>query len=569
MRLWLAAGVSLLAATLLSWTPVARDLDNAAYDWMCRLFPVEREAPQAVVVGVDETLLRETGGMRALRSTLASLLERIAAAEPAVVALDFTLADAGDAAEDARLAAAMRRIPNLVLATDLAQDASGWQDPQPVFAQAAKSLGHVHADPDPVCRWIQLDKAAGTRRRWALAMEALAPGERAEESGDRVLWADRWIPAHRVRIAYSSALPRVRPEDARGKAVFVGATALTAARDRLMTPLGEMMPGVEIHAQLYETLREGRFRTDAPVWAMAALTIAVAVAVVFAVTRWSYAAGAGVVALAHLIPFFAFRADLVVPVSSIATAAWFPGLAAAAWQYFSARRRLDRYQRAIHWVTHEMRTPLTAIQGSSELITRYALPDAKRREIASMINAESKRLSQMVQAFLDVERLSGGQLELKREPVSAVTLIESCVARAAPIAERKRQKLIVEPIEAAADGDRELLEFALYNLITNAIKYSGEETEVRVSAERRNGSVAVAVEDCGMGIAAGDIKKLGTKFFRTRTAEKSGIAGTGIGLSIVQEIVRHHGGKLEVRSAEGTGSCFTMVIPASELGVER
>jgi signal transduction histidine kinase len=81
--------------------------------------------------------------------------------------------------------------------------------------------------------------------------------------------------------------------------------------------------------------------------------------------------------------------------------------------------------------------------------------------------------------------------------------------------------------------------------------------------------VAVAVEDHGMGIAARDLRKLGTKFFRTSNAEKSGIAGTGIGLSIVQEIVRHHGGKLEVRSAEGAGSCFTMVIPASELGVER
>jgi len=569
MRIWLAAGAALTVGALLSWTPVARDFDNAAYDWMCRLFPIERPAPQTVVVGVDETLLRDTGGMRALRSTLAGLLERIAAAQPAVVALDFTLADAGDAAEDARLAAAMRRIPNLVLATDLAQDASGWQDPQPAFAQAAKSLGHVHADPDPVCRWIQLDKAAGTARRWALAMEALAPGERAEESGGAIVWAGQRIPAHRVRIAYSRSLPRVRPEDVRGKAVFVGATALTAARDRLMTPLGEMMPGVEIHAQLYETLRESRFRTDVPAWAMAALMLAVAAAVVFAVQRWGYVVGAGVVAVAHSIPFLAFRADLVAPISGIAAAAWLPGLTAAAWVYFSARRSLDRYQRAIHWVTHEMRTPLTAIQGSSELITRYALPDAKRREIAGTINSESKRLSQMVQTFLDVERLSGGQLELKREPVSAVTLIESCVARAAPVAERKRQKLIVEPVEAAADGDRELLEFALYNLIANAIKYSGEDTEVRVSAKRRDGSIAVAVEDHGMGIAPRDIKKLGTKFFRTRSAERSGIAGTGIGLSIVREIVRHHGGKLEVRSAEGAGSCFTMVLPASEIGVEN
>jgi signal transduction histidine kinase len=76
-----------------------------------------------------------------------------------------------------------------------------------------------------------------------------------------------------------------------------------------------------------------------------------------------------------------------------------------------------RYQQAMHFVTHEMRTPLSAIQGSSELISRYALTEEKRKQIALLINSESKRLARMVEIFLNVERLSAGQMELKREAI--------------------------------------------------------------------------------------------------------------------------------------------------------
>ena len=84
-----------------------------------------------------------------------------------------------------------------------------------------------------------------------------------------------------------------------------------------------------------------------------------------------------------------------------------------------------------------MRTPLTAIQGSSELIGRYNLNDEKRKQIAWMINSESKRLARMIQTFLDIERLSDGQMELKSEPFDAGDLVEACLERVRPIAERK------------------------------------------------------------------------------------------------------------------------------------
>src|SRR5205823_12240286 len=92
-----------------------------------------------------------------------------------------------------------------------------------------------------------------------------------------------------------------------------------------------------------------------------------------------------------------------------------------------------RYQYAVHFVTHEMRTPLSAIQGSSELMTRFPLTEEKRKQIALLINSESKRLARMVEIFLNVERLSAGEMELKREPISVAQMLEVCLERVQPL----------------------------------------------------------------------------------------------------------------------------------------
>jgi two-component system sensor histidine kinase SenX3 len=211
-----------------------------------------------------------------------------------------------------------------------------------------------------------------------------------------------------------------------------------------------------------------------------------------------------------------------------------------------------------------MRTPLTAIQGSSELMGRYAsMPDEKRKQIAGVINSESKRLGRMISTFLSVERLSAGEMELKREQFSARDLVETCIGRAKPLADGKRiaidsHGLADEPLA----GDRELMEYAVYNLLTNAIKYSPGGTQVTVSAGRRGARFQIAVEDQGIGMDQKEVHSIFQKFYRTRKAEESGETGTGIGLSIVREIVHRHGGAIEVTSRPGEGSCFTLVLPA-------
>jgi signal transduction histidine kinase len=597
------AAASLVLATAAGW--LVPQIDNYAYDWMLRRHAPVRAKPESILLAVDERSLSEMGGMRGLRSALAQGLERVADAGPAVVAIDIILADEGDRSGDEALEAALKRIPRLVLACDLVEGGRRWEDPLARFRQYAAAVGHVHGDPGPldgVSRIVPLAKAAGRERRWALALEAFRLSRGApfilESPGDLAIGTLR-VPARAeesraMRIRYvppdpadgSSPFPRVslaelRREPAlaarfRGKVVFVGMTAQSEMRDRMLTPFGEgsYMPGIEIIANIFETLAGGEFLVPAGnlMVLLVCLVLAGAAVSAFAFrTGWqAYALAAVVLVSAHVFPYLLFQRNIVFPYVAPVLAAWLAAVGAGAFQFVTVRRQLRaaetekmRYQQAMHFVTHEMRTPLTAIQGSSELMSRYNLTDEKRKQIAGMIHSESKRLARMIETFLNVERLSAGEMQLKTDVFEVRSLVESCVERVEPLAERKRIRLRTLPLaDAAIAGDRELMEYAVYNLLTNAVKYSPADTEVTVSAESDGNWLRIPVRDQGIGMDQQEVKKVFQKFYRTERAVASGEKGTGIGLSIVEQIVTHHGGRIEVTSAPGKGSCFTLVLPA-------
>jgi two-component system sensor histidine kinase ResE len=209
-----------------------------------------------------------------------------------------------------------------------------------------------------------------------------------------------------------------------------------------------------------------------------------------------------------------------------------------------------------------MRTPLTAIQGSSELIGRYELTDGRRKQIAGLIHSESQRLGRMIEMFLGVEKLSSGEIQLQNAAVNAGELLAACVERARPLADRKQIE-IRQPDggDASAWGDREFLECACYNLITNAVKYSPAKTSITVRARQIGGKVQISVEDRGYGMDEKEVKNIFRKFYRTRRAQESGETGSGIGLALVEEIIARHGGTIEVESRVNQGSRFTLSLP--------
>ncbi len=587
-----------MVALVADFTRIGEQIDNYAYDLIFRFNPpAYRRPPSSVIVAIDDATLAKLGGVRSYRAILARGLRALAPAAPGVVAIDMVLSDPGRGAvaaqEDVDLARAMSGVHNLVLATDLAD--GQWQDPLPMFAPPGILVGHARADEesrDGVTRSIALERVAGQERHWALALEAfrLARGAKYIVELPRDLAVAGEViptkgPYRSMRIRYStSSLPMVSLADVvdnpataarlRGRTVFLGVTSLSAANDRIVTPYGnQRISGVEVHAQAFETLDSGQFLRDAPDHDVlgACLLIAMLAACLFAwASGWrANLLGIALLAAAHAMPVILFRHDVVFPYFAPFATAWLSVSAAASYQHFGVRRQLRksesdrrRYQQAIHFVTHEMKTPLTAIQGSSELMGRYNLTEDKRKQMAAMINAESKRLAGMIQTFLDVERLSEGQMQLKREPFSVSELLDGCMQRIQAYAARKDTVVRAGEISPATlTGDRELMEYAVYNLLTNAVKYSPAQTEVSVTAVAQDGRLHLSVRDRGMGIDAKDLKKIFHKFYRTRRAEASGESGTGIGLSIVEQIVVHHGGRMEVTSAIGQGSCFTIVLP--------
>ena len=607
-----AAYVLLLAAAfVVAWLGSYRffraQLDNAAYDQFFRWYQPKPWQPQSAILAIDEATLARFGGMR-IREPLARALRLVSAAHPTAVAIDVTLTDqSDDPRADEDLRAAFCQTPRLVLSALLMDDPVRWEDPKP-FAPCAAAIGHVHAEPDDndsVTRSISLEKIAGHDRRWALALEAFRlsrgapmPLERQGryETGD-VEVGGLAIPARRtddgrvMRVRYvppGVTIPKVSlahllddPSLASrftNKAVFVGVTAETLVRDRLFTPyaFGRSTTGIEINASAFETIAQRLFITDVgEQWVLLfslALVAAAGLAFRYIPGWWAYAGGAAVLSAALVAPYIFFAHRKVFSLATPLAAATLANLTAAMYYHLVMRRnwRLEqstreRYQQAMHFVTHEMRTPLSAIQGSSELISKYALTEEKRKQVADLINSESKRLARMVEVFLHVERLTAGQMELKHEAIPVQQLVEVCVSRVRPVAERKRIAITVNPVagELQLSGDRELMEYACYNLLTNAVKYSPQRTEVTVTARGEQGQVRIAVQDQGIGMDQKEVKQIFHKFYRTKKAEESGEAGTGIGLSIVQQIVEQHGGQIDVASHPGEGSCFTLVLPAA------
>ena len=247
--------------------------------------PPAATQPHCIILAIDDATFGAMGGVREYRTMLARALELLAPVHPPVVGIDMVLADKQIPSEDDPLERAMRATKNLVLVAHLADNR--WENPLPNFARWAAAVGHDKADElsrDGVTRQIPLEQRTTQERHWSLALEAfrLAKGERILESPEDIQIGNQLIPAARtkegnrpLRVLYSrEPTPSVslkqlndKPELAArfsGQVVFIGVTSTSATYDRVATPgvIGRI-PGVEVHAQLFETLERGRFLTNA------------------------------------------------------------------------------------------------------------------------------------------------------------------------------------------------------------------------------------------------------------------------------------------------------------------
>lgn len=217
--------------------------------------------------------------------------------------------------------------------------------------------------------------------------------------------------------------------------------------------------------------------------------------------------------------------------------------------------------------SHELKTPLTAIYGNVQLLRRRLAQDdridERNRRSINVAVEQTARLSRMIEMLLDISRIQTGMLTISRAALDIGTVLRRVAHELETGLERHRIELITRGEPLVVDGDELRLEQVLHNLINNAIKYSPGGGTVSVCAEHRDSQVVVAVRDEGIGIPASALPFIFEHFYRADNADRRNIDGMGIGLYVVQEVVALHGGRVEVRSAEGAGSTFTICLPAS------
>jgi two-component system phosphate regulon sensor histidine kinase PhoR len=220
-------------------------------------------------------------------------------------------------------------------------------------------------------------------------------------------------------------------------------------------------------------------------------------------------------------------------------------------------------------VSHELRTPLTAIRMFAEtLLLERPLGSDERREYLDTIVSESERLTRLVGNVLDYSRIERGDKVYHPAPASLASIVRDAARTMRYPLARHGFELSVDLDEAVPPVmvDRDAIEQAVLNLLGNAMKYSGNARAIALTVARANGHGVVAVRDQGVGIAEAEQARIFDRFYRAPTTENDRIPGTGLGLALVDHIVRAHGGRVEVQSAPGAGSTFALHLPLAHEG---
>jgi signal transduction histidine kinase len=233
-------------------------------------------------------------------------------------------------------------------------------------------------------------------------------------------------------------------------------------------------------------------------------------------------------------------------------------------QLVEADRLKDEF---VALISHDLRTPLTSIMGYLELVLDDHNLSEEQRGYLSIVDRNADRLLRLVNDLLFVARLEAGQLDLHPAELDLAAVVRQSVAEAEPRAAARGVELACEASDVpAVNADKGRMFQLLDNLVSNAIKFTPEGGDVRVSLARVNGFVRLEVADTGIGVDADEQQRLFERFFRASTASDQQIPGTGLGLYIARAIVEAHDGSISVESVPGEGTSFRIDLPVEHVG---
>lgn len=211
-------------------------------------------------------------------------------------------------------------------------------------------------------------------------------------------------------------------------------------------------------------------------------------------------------------------------------------------------------------ISHDLRTPLALIYSHAEMMQDF--PQEITAQQAGVIMEEAQRLSRLVDDILDLSRLETGTLEVNWQTYSLTGSVCATLERVAALVQKDGYTLVFEPEEEVfVRADENKITQVVYNLLTNAIHYSGEDKTVVVRQVVRKGWVRMEVEDFGEGILPEHLPYIWDRYYKIDKAHKRAIAGTGLGLSIVKKILQLHQGRYGAESRPGQGSVFWFALP--------
>lgn len=214
-------------------------------------------------------------------------------------------------------------------------------------------------------------------------------------------------------------------------------------------------------------------------------------------------------------------------------------------------------------VSHELKTPISAIKGCSEILLNGGLKDqAICEEFLTIIQNENLRIERLVKDLLLINRYEHDQIKHQTQRLEVNHLLNDCIQNVQTIANFKHQTIdFVEEKKYWVEGDYTKLQHCFLNLLTNAIHYSPDETQIQIKVAEKSTFIEISVIDHGIGIPPEDLPHIFERFYRVDKARSRHTGGTGLGLSIVASIIEAHHGAIQVQSELNKGSCFTVQLP--------
>ncbi len=372
--------------------------------------------------------------------------------------------------------------------------------------------------------------AENLRRRASAQTRLLRQAEELQNDFPRILAVLRSHPSH-PWAAYgeepwligivgdsgpSSTVFVVRGQDVLQRLSIPGAVRLAGAEDPGGEPLGESLPGLKI------ILENDRLEAAQDF---------------------------------QRVLYFA----LLLVVAATAFGAWL------LWRDLRREMRLSEMRaQFVSSVSHELKTPLTAIRMFAETLQmgRCADQETQAEYLGTIVN-ESERLSRLVDGVLQFSKAEQGKRTYRFRPMQAADAVRAAArAMEYPLSQHGfRLRIDLQDGLPAISGDRDAVEQAILNLLSNAMKYSGDARDIELALTGADGEAVIRVTDHGSGIAPEEQSRIFEKFYRAPTPENQLIPGAGLGLALVAQIVKAHGGRVEVESTPGKGSAFSLHFP--------